>query len=125
MRYMSMMNICFPVISVPFLKLSIMTDFKRRQLLQCKLSFFLQHINFKNFTYLKVRRKQWKRGQIKGIKARGGYTVDFSWKNGKVYYIKISALKEGNVIVRYNGQISRFFFKEGQNKVCLQKTGRK
>lgn len=69
--------------------------------------------------------EQWKRGQIKGIKARGGYTVDFSWKNGKVYYIKISALKEGNVIVRYNGQISRFFFKEGQNKVCLQKTGRK
>lgn len=69
--------------------------------------------------------EQWKRGQIKGIKARGGYTVDFSWKNGKVYYIKISALKEGNIIVRYNGQISRFFFKEGQNKVCLQKTGRK
>ena len=69
--------------------------------------------------------EQWKRGQIKGIKARGGYTVDFSWKNGKVYYIKTSALKEGNVIVRYNGQISRFFFKEGQNKVCLQKTGRK
>ena len=54
--------------------------------------------------------EQWKRGQIKGIKARGGYTVDFSWKNGKVYYIKIGALKEGNVIVRYNGQISRFFF---------------
>lgn len=69
--------------------------------------------------------EQWKRGQIKGIKARGGYTVDFSWKNGKVYYIKISALKEGNVIVRYNGQISRFFFKKGQNKVCLQKTDRK
>ena len=54
--------------------------------------------------------EQWKRGQIKGIKARGGYTVDFSWKNGKCTIIKISALKEGNVIVRYNGQISRFFF---------------
>ena len=64
---------------------------------------------------------KWKKGQVRGLKAREGYTVDFNWENGKVYYIKISAVKEGNVTVRYNGQDSSFFLKKGQNKVCLQK----
>ncbi|MBB6460492.1 glycosyl hydrolase family 95 catalytic domain-containing protein [Flammeovirga kamogawensis] len=46
----------------------------------------------------------WKKGNIKGLKARGGYTVDMSWKNGKLKTLSITAIKNGPCTLLYNGK---------------------
>ncbi|PWG80681.1 glycoside hydrolase family 95 protein [Pararcticibacter amylolyticus] len=42
-------------------------------------------------------------GEVKGLKARGNYTVDFSWKDGKVINYKILSPVRSNVTVKVNG----------------------
>ena len=42
----------------------------------------------------------WKDGQVKGLKARGNYTVDITWKNGQVIDYKIRGKKGEKVKVR-------------------------
>jgi alpha-L-fucosidase 2 len=33
--------------------------------------------------------EQWKSGSIKGVKARGGFTLDIDWEQGKLSMVKI------------------------------------
>jgi alpha-L-fucosidase 2 len=42
-------------------------------------------------------------GSVSGLKARGNYTVSFSWKNGQVNHIKITHPTPAKVKVRMNG----------------------
>ena len=42
-------------------------------------------------------------GEVKGVKARGNYTVDFSWKNGKVINCRIISSRPRKVKVKING----------------------
>lgn len=42
------------------------------------------------------------KGSFKGLKARGGYTVDCSWENGKVTAYKVHAAEQTKVWVRVN-----------------------
>ncbi|WP_276088493.1 glycoside hydrolase family 95 protein [Pedobacter sp. JY14-1] len=46
----------------------------------------------------------WKNGTVKGLKARGGYTVDMSWKDGIVTSYAIFSAKPGKVKVRMSGR---------------------
>lgn len=49
---------------------------------------------------------QWKAtGSVSGLKARGNYTVSFSWKDGKVSNYKITSPTPGKVKVRINGEM--------------------
>ena len=46
----------------------------------------------------------WKKnGELKGIKARGGYTVNMKWRDGKVTCFKIYSRKPEKVAVKVNG----------------------
>ncbi len=48
----------------------------------------------------------WKaEGEFKGLKARGNYTVDVAWKNGKVIHYRIASPEGGRVRVKVNGDI--------------------
>ena len=47
---------------------------------------------------------EWKDGAVKGLCARGGYTIDMEWKDGQVTSYQIKARKPGSVNVRYNGK---------------------
>ena len=48
----------------------------------------------------------WKgEGSVNGLKAQGGYTVNFSWKNGKVTDYKIASQKQETVKVKINGDL--------------------
>ncbi|MGJ1203628.1 glycosyl hydrolase family 95 catalytic domain-containing protein [Sphingobacterium lactis] len=48
--------------------------------------------------------KAWADGQVKGLKARGNYTVDIQWKDGKVVDYKIAGKKGEQVRVLKNGE---------------------
>jgi alpha-L-fucosidase 2 len=60
--------------------------------------------------------KEWKDGVIKGICARGGYTINITWKDNKVKNATIKSINGGNVIVYYNEKIKKMNFKPGQTK---------
>jgi alpha-L-fucosidase 2 len=47
-------------------------------------------------------------GEVKGMRARGNYTVNFGWKNGKVINCRIISSHARKVKVKINGQIKTF-----------------
>ncbi|PWV56271.1 glycoside hydrolase N-terminal domain-containing protein [Chitinophaga sp. S165] len=53
---------------------------------------------------------QWKaEGAVKGLKARGNFTVDFAWKDGKVISYKITSPTPRKVKVKVNGVTKEIF----------------
>jgi alpha-L-fucosidase 2 len=49
----------------------------------------------------------WPTGSITGLRARGGYTVDMKWENGKLISAEISNPDGGTCNVRYNGHVQK------------------
>ncbi|HMH22094.1 MAG TPA: hypothetical protein VK563_09970, partial [Puia sp.] len=47
----------------------------------------------------------WKEGQIKGLRARGGFGVDMSWENNKLASARITALNDGTCRIRTAGAL--------------------
>ncbi len=45
-----------------------------------------------------------KKGEVKGLVARGNIIVDFAWENGKVTSFKLNSKEKKKVIVCYNGK---------------------
>lgn len=41
--------------------------------------------------------KEWANGSFKGLRARGGFAVDATWKDGEVCFLKVRALRAGNL----------------------------
>jgi len=58
--------------------------------------------------------KAWSTGSVSGILARGGFTIDAAWKNGKITNAKIISKNGGKLIVRYNGKTIKKTMKKGQ-----------
>jgi alpha-L-fucosidase 2 len=48
--------------------------------------------------------KAWSTGSVKGLRARGGLTVDFTWKNGKVIQYRITSPEPHTFKLRVNGE---------------------
>jgi alpha-L-fucosidase 2 len=44
-------------------------------------------------------------GEVKGLKARGNFTVDMTWKDGKVIYYRIASAVPRKVKVKINGDL--------------------
>ncbi len=47
----------------------------------------------------------WPNGSVKGLRARGGFTVDIAWKDGKVSSYRIASEKPREVKIRVNGEM--------------------
>jgi len=47
----------------------------------------------------------WPAGSVKGLRARGGFTVDLAWRDGKVTSYRIAAATPSAVKVRVNGEV--------------------
>ena len=50
---------------------------------------------------------EWSDGEVKGLRARGGYTIDMAWANGQVTTLTIRAQQPGSVRLTYNGAKGR------------------
>ena len=55
--------------------------------------------------FLPALPKAWPNGSVKGLRARGGYTVDMEWKGGKVSNYHISSPDGRPAMVRIDGQL--------------------
>ena len=44
--------------------------------------------------------KEWPEGEVRGLRARGGYEVDIAWRNGKPYRATIKAVQKGTCTLR-------------------------
>ena len=56
----------------------------------------------------------WAEGSVKGLRARGGYTVDISWKDGKLQSATIVPDFSGKQTVRYGAKRKNVSFKAGK-----------
>lgn len=57
----------------------------------------------------------WKDGSITGLKARGGYEVSISWKDGKMVSCEIKSVLGHPITVRYAGQTKNISLAAGQS----------
>ncbi len=48
--------------------------------------------------------KAWPTGKVTGLRARGNFTVDIEWKDGKVTNYRIASSEPCEVKVRVNGE---------------------
>ena len=48
----------------------------------------------------------WPTGKVSGLRARGGYTVDIVWAEGKLTSAKITADNDGNLKLKYKDAVS-------------------
>lgn len=58
----------------------------------------------------------WTAGEISGLKARGNYQLDLTWKDSKVTKAVIKAREAGTLTVKYNGKTTTLNFKAGETK---------
>jgi alpha-L-fucosidase 2 len=49
--------------------------------------------------------KAWPTGSVRGLRARGNFTVDMAWKDGKVTTYRIASTEPREVKVRINGEV--------------------
>jgi len=49
--------------------------------------------------------KAWPAGKVTGLRARGGFTVDLEWHEGKITRYRITAANPREVKVRVNGEV--------------------
>ena len=58
----------------------------------------------------------WPNGYIKGLKARGNYTVDMEWKDGLLRKATVTASLPGECRVRYQGRVQTLDLKAGESR---------
>lgn len=59
--------------------------------------------------------ENWKDGSVSGIRARGGITVDMTWKDGRVATLTLVAQKKCRIVLKANGVSQVIKLKKGKN----------
>jgi alpha-L-fucosidase 2 len=49
----------------------------------------------------------WSTGSVKGLRARGGLTVDIDWKDGQVTKYRLVSSEPQDVLIRVNGEVKK------------------
>ena len=49
----------------------------------------------------------WHSGSFQGLRARGGYTVDVSWRNGYIVWLRIRADKSGQLRIKWDHRMAQ------------------
>ena len=58
--------------------------------------------------------KEWKDGNVSGIRARGGYEITMKWNNSKVTELTLKSVKKGIVTLNFNGNSKTVKTKAGK-----------
>lgn len=61
----------------------------------------------------------WKDGEVKGIRARGGITVDMTWSDSKVVRLALNAKQSARITLIANGTSKTVKLKKGNNIIKL------
>jgi alpha-L-fucosidase 2 len=61
--------------------------------------------------------ENWKDGSVSGIRARGGISVNMTWKDSKVTALTLTAQQPCKVALKVNGQVKTVKLKKGDNKI--------
>lgn len=61
----------------------------------------------------------WPEGKITGLRARGGYTLDFGWQAGKITTLHIHAGKAGSLTIRYKNKVKNVSIRKGTNRITI------
>lgn len=69
-----------------------------------------------SITLLPALPSQWKDGRVKGLRARGGFTIDMTWKDGKVTDLTVASPSGGNTVIKTNGLEMPVALKAGESK---------
>lgn len=70
-----------------------------------------------NIHLLPALPSSWKEGDIKGLKARGGFTIDMKWTNGEIKEVSIYSPHEQRVDISYKDTVKATFFKAKETKI--------
>lgn len=60
--------------------------------------------------------ESWPSGTVRGLKARGGFELDLSWKEGKLEHVTLYGKPGGSTSLIYRNQIRNVSVKKGQKK---------
>ncbi len=58
----------------------------------------------------------WSTGKVNGLRARGGYTIDMEWQDGKLIKSNIFSDNEGEATVRYGDKTQKVLLEAGVSK---------
>jgi alpha-L-fucosidase 2 len=58
---------------------------------------------------------EWKSGKVKGLKARGGITVDMEWDNGKLLKATVYSSIDQTLKINYKSDVQTIIIKKGQS----------
>ncbi len=61
----------------------------------------------------------WQKGFINGLRARGGYTLNLRWEEGRLTQLKIFADKAGHTQVHYGDKVKQVQLRKGWNSVII------
>ena len=67
-------------------------------------------------TLLPALPSQWKDGSLRGVRARGGFVLDFDWKDGKVTSLRISSEHGGKTELVVNGRTYKVRLRPGRSR---------
>jgi alpha-L-fucosidase 2 len=59
----------------------------------------------------------WRSGSVRGLRARGGYAVDITWRDGTPNSVTVHAFRDGPVQVAFGTRVQRVMLTAGASKV--------
>ena len=65
----------------------------------------------------------WPDGNIRGLRARGGFIVDITWKAGRLANARVVAVRAGTVVARYGKQTWTLQMRAGEQRVLNPSNG--
>lgn len=71
--------------------------------------------------FLPALPQEWRSGQIRGIKVKGGFTADMKWENGNITYLKIFAENPAAFQYVVGGKEFHVWLDRGENMVICEK----
>ncbi len=66
-------------------------------------------------TLLPALPSDWSTGSVQGLLARGGFTVDITWKNGKLVQAKVTASQPRQLLARWGNKTWKHSLKAGES----------